>query len=86
MPAAHADTAASEALSGLINAGLNFLTQIALPERSAGNGGNGKAVSSLLETDDKTGRSYLRLPVPDPAALNKLAAALAGLLQGQAEK
>jgi hypothetical protein len=34
----------------------------------------------LLETDSKTGRRYLRLPVPDPNTLAKLAEAVTGLL------
>jgi hypothetical protein len=34
----------------------------------------------LLETDARSGRRYLRLPVPDPQALGRLAAALAELL------
>ena len=88
VPAANTapNTAADDALNGLLNAGLNFLTQIAASGNAAedgGNGGGGKAAFSLLETDEKTGRSYLRLPVPDPAVLTKLAAALAGLLQGR---
>ena len=82
-----AQAATGEALNELINAGLNFLTQLASPGRSAGtggNGGNGKTTSSLLETDEKTGRSFLRLPMPNADVLNKLSAALAGLLQRQA--
>jgi hypothetical protein len=71
--------AASDALNGLLNAGLNFLTQIAASGRPPTNGGP-KAASSLLEVDEKTGRSCLRLPVPDPAVLTKLAQVLAGLL------
>jgi hypothetical protein len=36
--------------------------------------------SDGLEIDPRTGRRYLRLPVPDPDALAKLAGALNGLL------
>lgn len=76
-----AAAAASEALNGLLNAGLNFLTQIA----SRGNGANAaNAAAVLMDVDVKTGRSYLRLPLPDAGVLSKLAAALAGLLQGAA--
>jgi SNF2 family DNA or RNA helicase len=74
-------TAARDALNGLLNAGLNFLTQIAASGNAPANGGNGKAASPLLETDEKTGRSYLRLPMPDANVLNKLSAVLAGFLQ-----
>ena len=80
-PVEPAHTAASSALGELISAGLNFLTQIAAP-----GGGNGTAAPRLLELDEKTGRSYLRLPVPDPAVLTKLAQALAGLLPAQPGK
>jgi hypothetical protein len=82
-PAQRPHTAASDALNGLLNAGLNLLTQIAASSKEPSNGGDGKAASPLLEIDEKTGRSYLRLPVPDPAVLTKLAEVLAGLLQGR---
>ena len=73
----HRQTAASEALNGLINAGLNFLAQITganapvnapvdATVNATVNATEGKATSSpLLEVDEKTGRSYLRLPMPD---------------------
>lgn len=79
-------TAPSDALDELIGAGLNFLTQIAASSQSTAGGGNGTAAPRLLEVDEKTGRSYLRLPVPDPQVLKKLAEALTGLLTGRAGK
>jgi hypothetical protein len=82
--AAPANAAAGNALSQLINAGLNLLTEITAPK--ANGEADGKAASSLLEIDEQTGRSYLRLPLPDPAALTKLAAALARLLAPHAGK
>ena len=78
--------AENDALGGLINAGLNFLTQLAEASRASSNGGNGKAVSPLLETDEKTGRSYLRVPMPDPDVLKKITATLAGLFPVQPPK
>ncbi len=81
VPVDLAHTATSEALNGLLNAGLNFLTQIAALVPASPNGGNGNTTAPLLEIDEKSGRRYLRLPMPDPAVLNKLAEALAGLLQ-----
>jgi superfamily II DNA/RNA helicase len=78
-----ANVAAGDALSQLINAGLNLLTEITAPKA------DGKTASSLLELDEQTGRSYLRLPVPDPAVLTKLTAltaALAGLFAPHAGK
>ena len=79
-------TATSDALGELINVGINFLTQIATSRQSSPNSGDAKTAPSLLEVDQKTGRSYLRLPVPDPDVLTKLAAALAGLLSAQSAK
>ena len=78
-PVEPARTAESGALGELINAGLNFLNHIAASNQQPAGGASGK----LLEVDEKTGRSYLRLPVPDPSVLKKLAAALAGLLPAQ---
>jgi hypothetical protein len=35
-----------------------------------------------IETDARTGRSYLKLPVPEPAAVQRVADALTDLLSG----
>jgi SNF2 family DNA or RNA helicase len=83
--AAQSQTTANDALNGLLNAGLTFLTQLAGSSQAKVNGGDSKAASPLLEIDEKTGRRYLRLPMPDPAVLTKLAGALAGLLQGRSK-
>ncbi len=85
-PDAPARTAENDALGGLINAGLNFFTQLAEASRASSNGGNGKSMSPLLETDEKTGRSYLRVPMPDPDVLKKITATLAGLFPVQPPK
>jgi hypothetical protein len=37
---------------------------------------------SWIETDAATGKSYLRLRVPEPATVQRLADALSGLLAG----
>jgi hypothetical protein len=37
---------------------------------------------SWIETDERTGKSYFKLPVPEPAVVQRLADALAGLLGG----
>ena len=78
--------APSDALGDLISAGLNFLTQITTSNPSTADAANSTAAPRLLEIDEKTGRSYLRLPVPDPQVLKKLAEALTGLLAGHAGK
>ena len=73
--------AAGDPWQGVFDAGLQFLSRLAAvaaipaerkqqaPDQFGG-----------LETDPQTGRRYLRLPVPDPDALAKLADALSGLL------
>ena len=76
----HATTAAGDALGTLIQAGLNFLTQVSAASRSPESAGRSATAASLLQVDEKTGRSYLRLPMPDPAVLSKVVEALAGLL------
>jgi hypothetical protein len=68
---------------GLIQAGLTFFSQLAA---QSANAKASDGVGSLLETDPATGRSYLRLPVPDPAALAKLAEALQALLPAGRER
>ena len=67
-------------LTGLISAGRQFLDQLS-QSLFAPAGGDG-AASSLIEHDEKTGRSYLKLPVPGPGMLEKLAA-IVGILTGK---
>jgi superfamily II DNA or RNA helicase len=74
----------------LLTAGLALVeTLVAATGASPGNGaggesGGGVAANLLLETDPGTGRSYLKLPLPDPHALQRLGAALTNLLAGLA--
>jgi len=69
----------TRALADLINVGKQFLeglgAAIAAPSSA-------DAASPLIEHDEKTGRSYLKLPMPAPDALGKLAAIL-GMLTGK---
>ena len=39
------------------------------------------AMSSWIEKDARTGREYLRLPLPDPGAVQALATALSKLME-----
>jgi superfamily II DNA or RNA helicase len=59
----------------LLEAGLHFLDELARA------GQPGQTASSLLEIDPKTGRSWLKLPVPEPATLQRLADGLRDLLK-----
>lgn len=65
----------------LIDAGLKFVEVL----NAAGNSGTADASSSAatwIETDPHTGKSYIRLPVPEPGAVQRLADALGSLLAG----
>jgi hypothetical protein len=76
--------AASDAWQELMNAGLKVVTHLLAaaqtPAADAAADGMTPDEHPLLETDPRTGRRYLRLPVPDPNTLAKLAEAVARLL------
>ena len=84
-PAPAAGVPAPDATSGpwdaVVDAGLQFLSRLAevatLPA-----GGERPAADRIdgLEIDPRTGRRYLRLPIPDADAVGKLVDALGGLL------
>jgi superfamily II DNA/RNA helicase len=63
----------------LIDAGLKLIEGVVAArgedetERSA-------ASSPRIETDPRTGKSYLKLPIPEPETVHRLAGALSGLL------
>jgi len=69
-PASHAATGTREqTLAEFASAGLQFVEKLCglLTAPGAGAG-----TDSLLEHDEKTGRKYLRLPMPEPEALARL--------------
>ena len=71
----------------LLSVGLKLLETLAAapPGNVAGNGvGNGSTDKSggWIETDGSTGRSVLKLPLPDPQVLQQLAVALSRLVAG----
>jgi len=64
----------------LIEAGAAFLRQ--LGDTLAGGRERGASpAASLIETDQRTGRSYLRIPVPDPKLIQTAVSALAPLAE-----
>jgi len=65
----------------LIDAGLKFVETLTAAHTES-NGEAGVCPSPWIETDVGTGKSYLKLPVPDPATVQRLAEALNGLLTG----
>jgi len=79
------EPAASNPWAPLLSAGLKFVEALAAAPPGSGSG-NGKqpavTVSPLIETDAKTGRSYLKLPMPEPQVVQQLSDALSRLLAG----
>lgn len=71
------DERAADAWQGLITAGLQLATQVLSAARELAPDGAPASGHPLLETDPGTGRRYLKLPVPDPGTLDKLAELLA---------
>jgi len=71
----------------LLSVGLKLLETLAAepPHRAAGHGaGSGSADKSAgwIETDGSTGRSVLKLPLPEPQVLQQLTVALSRLVAG----
>jgi superfamily II DNA/RNA helicase len=61
--------------SGLVQTGLAFLQNLSTVASQS----NGQP-NPLVSRDEKTGESYLKLPMPDPATLQQLMTALSALL------
>lgn len=68
--------------TGLFQSGMALLQQLA----ATGSGGptlsgNGPAPRTLVQRDEKTGETYLKLPVPPPEVVNQALQAFGALLQ-----
>jgi len=70
--------APSDPWAPLLEAGLALVDTL-----SAAQHGDGTSSTSWIDTDPKTGQSYLKLPMPEPETVRRLADALTGLLAGQ---
>lgn len=70
--------AAADPWTGLLQAGMSLLQQGAGTPR----GGAAAGAASFVRRDDKTGESYLHLPVPKPEVLDQAVKAFAALLEG----
>lgn len=68
----------------LLTAGLKLMEVLASAAKGNGNGQTQGAVSQWTETDPKTGRTYLKLPVPEPDVIRQLSEALSRLVGGLA--
>ncbi len=77
-PAEERTAPAADPWSGLLQAGMSLLQQMAAP-RDGQAAGLGRAV---VQRDAKTGESFLRLPVPEPKILEQALSAIGKLLEG----
>ncbi len=68
-----------DALRGLIDTGIKLLTQLAAASQQSGTD-QATHQNPFLETDAKSGRSYLRLPLPTPQTLASIAQILTAFL------
>ncbi|MHB8816966.1 MAG: hypothetical protein ACYDAE_27395, partial [Steroidobacteraceae bacterium] len=70
----------------LLSAGLKVVEALAAAVPSGNGEGNGaeKAATTgpWIETDARTGRPYLKLPVPEPQVVQQLSDALSRLIAG----
>ncbi len=64
----------------LLEVGLKFVEGLAAARSTSAE--RGAQPSPLLETDAQTGKTYLKLPVPEPETVQRLADALRGFLTG----
>ncbi len=64
-----------DAWAPLLEAGMQLLGEISAASK-------GEGASRWIETDARTGQRYLKLPVPEPQAVQRLTEGLLGLLRG----
>jgi Helicase conserved C-terminal domain len=70
----------------LLTAGLKLVESLTAASRTSGNGNGATAAAARwIETDAETGRTYLKLPVPDPQVLQQLGEALSRLVSNLAK-
>jgi hypothetical protein len=74
--------AAADPLTGLLQNGLALLEQFAGVLRSQPAGGPARPGLSFLARDERTGETYLRVPVANPQVLEKALEAVGTLLEG----
>lgn len=86
--AAPARETPSAPLAGLLQTGLKLLEELAVASRSGsanGSGGQSKPAglaASFIGRDERTGQSFLRLPMPKPEVLDQALQAVGALLEG----
>lgn len=75
------EAAAADPWAGLVQTGLSFLQGLQATVQP----GAGKPANSFIARDDKTGASYLKLPMPKPEMMPQVMQALGTLLQAFAK-
>jgi superfamily II DNA or RNA helicase len=82
-PAPTSIPGAADPWAGLLQAGLTLLGQLAGRGGSPAGAGDGAEARPLLERerDERTGQTYLRLRMPEPEVLDRVAGALQTLLE-----
>jgi superfamily II DNA or RNA helicase len=76
--------AVADPWAGLLQVGMALLQQVASAARGGGTGqaaGTGSPASSLVMRDEKTGETFLKLPVPKPEVLDQALQAIGSLLE-----
>jgi superfamily II DNA or RNA helicase len=72
--------ATADPWSGLLQAGMALLQQVAGASQG-GSASAGRPTSSLVQRDERTGETYLKVPVPKPEVLEQALRAVGSLLE-----
>jgi hypothetical protein len=80
--AAAGTTPATDPWAPLIDAGLALIQTLAAARGEGAGTASTVARPAWIETDAATGKSWLKLPMPEPAVVQRLADGLSGLLAG----
>ncbi len=73
---------AADMWGGLLQAGMALLQQLATPPASNGQAKERAASPQVVQRDDRTGETFLRLPMPSPEVLEQVLRGVGALLEG----
>ena len=76
----------TDSWASLLTAGLKLVESLTAASNGNGHGAAAGTGSGWMETDAETGRTYVKLPVPDPQVLQTLADSLSRLVTGLRKK
>jgi hypothetical protein len=87
-PAAASPAAGGDLWSGLLQVGMALLQQLATSLPAGGAAGQARkpataatAAPSLIQRDERTGETYLKVPLPKPEVLDQAVGAIRALLE-----